>query len=68
MEGKTLRLIVLEFRVQNYLLNTKSLNKSYQFRSMVKFVELDKIVILPYFPYNPKGEVKIRGFEQEISS
>jgi hypothetical protein len=38
------------------------------FYDEIYLTKLDKIVILPYFPYKNLGEVKIQSFVQEISS
>jgi hypothetical protein len=38
------------------------------FYGEICLTKMTKIVILPYFPYNILGEVKIRSLVQEISS
>jgi hypothetical protein len=52
----------------SYLLNTKSLNKlpSVLFFGEICWTKLNKIVILPYFPLNPKAKLRLEVLFKKI--
>jgi hypothetical protein len=48
------------FVISSPLLNKKSLNKPISlFYGEIGWTKLNKIVILPYFPYNPKAKLRL---------